>query len=98
MDQVFDLSLWAVLGFILASYSVIGNDSIQTLWELSLQQMKKLIGNGNSLFGATIFSSIVIYCWYTTGGDIAYGRLGRIGYIEPEWYHVMTPAILTCFD
>ena len=35
-----------------------------------------------------------IYCWYTSGGDIAYGRLGRIGYIEPEWYHVMTPAIL----
>ena len=93
MEQLYDLSLWAILGFILASYAVIGNDSIQTLGTF-IAANEKINWKWKFLFGATIFSSIVIYCWYTTGGDIAYGRLGRIGYIEPEWYHVMTPAIL----
>ena len=93
MEQLYDLSLWAILGFILASYSVIGNDSIQTLGTF-IAANEKINWKWKFLFGATIFSSIVIYCWYTSGGDIAYGRLGRIGYVEPEWYHVMTPAIL----
>ena len=93
MDQLYDLSIWAFLGFILASYSVIGNDSIQTLGTF-IAANEKINWKWKFLFGATIFCSIIIYCWYTTGGDIAYGRLGRIDYIEPQWYHVMTPAIL----
>ena len=65
MEQLYDLSLWAILGFILASYSVIGNDSIQTLGTF-IAANEKINWKWKFLFGATIFSSIVIYCWYTS--------------------------------
>ena len=28
------------------------------------------------------------------GGDISYGRLDRIPYIEPQWYHALAPGVL----
>ncbi|MBT3475761.1 hypothetical protein HN460_02340 [bacterium] len=93
MEQLFDLSIWAIIGFMLASYSVIGNDSIQTLGTF-IAANEKINWKWKFMFGALVFCTIVFFCWYTNNGDIAYGRLARIDYIEPRWYHVMAPAIL----
>ena len=32
--------------------------------------------------------------WATNGGDISYGRLNKIPYVEVQWYHAVAPAIL----
>lgn len=84
--------LWTVLGFSLASYTVIANDSIQTLgtWMASNKEIDWKI-----LWGAA--SSVLLFAlWYGFGvhGDISYGRLDKIPYIEPQWYHAAAPAVL----
>ena len=74
--------LWLVIGFGLASYSVIANDSVQTLgtWIAS----NKEHFNWKTLWVAA--SSVLLwaiwYSWFTSGGDISYGRLTQIPYVE----------------
>ena len=87
-------NVWAIVGFLLASYSVIANDSIQTLGTFIASNKESIDWKWLWLFGATIFTLVVVYCWITTGGDIAYGRLARVAYIEPQWYHALAPAVL----
>ena len=89
-----DLNIWALAGFLLASYSVIANDSIQTLGTFIASNKESINWKILWLFGATIFSIVVVYGGITYGGDISYGRLTRIDYIEPQWYHAVAPAIL----
>ena len=36
----------------------------------------------------------LVYGWHTNVGDITYGRLNKIPYIEPQWYHAVAPLIL----
>ena len=88
------VNFWAIAGFLLASYSVIANDSIQTLGTFIASNRESIHWKILWLFGASIFSIVVVYGWLTYGGDISYGRLTRIDYIEPQWYHAVAPAIL----
>lgn len=91
MDQ---LTLWMVIGFLMAAYSVIANDSVQTLgtW----------IASNNERFNYKILwtaaSAVLLwalwYGWYINGGDISYGRLNRIPFQEVKWYHALAPALL----
>jgi len=87
------LTLWAFLGFIFAAYAVIANDSVQTLgtW----------IASNNERFNWKIMwaaaSAVLLWAlWYGyyVYGDISYGRLNRIPYIEVQWYHAMAPLVL----
>lgn len=85
--------LWTCIGFGLATYAVIANDSIQTLgtWIAS----NKNDFDWRVLWAAS--SSVLLFAlWYGWGmlGDISYGRLDKIPYIEPQWYHAMAPAVL----
>jgi hypothetical protein len=88
------VTIWMAIGFFLAAYSVIANDSVQTLgtW----------IASNNEKFKWTTLwagSSIVLlftlwYGWTVNGGDISYGRLTKIPFVEIQWYHALAPAIL----
>jgi len=87
------LTLWAFLGFIFAAYAVIANDSVQTLgtW----------IASNNERFDWKIMwaaaSAVLLWAlWYGyyMYGDISYGRLNRIPFIEVQWYHAMAPLVL----
>jgi len=87
------LTLWAFLGFIFAAYAVIANDSVQTLgtW----------IASNNERFNWKIMwaaaSAVLLWAlWYGfyMYGDISYGRLNKIPYVEPQWYHAMAPLVL----
>lgn len=88
-----NLDLWMLIGFLLASYSVIANDSIQTLgtWIASnkTKNWKYMWGFVSSILLGTIW-----YGWYAYGGDISYGRLGEIPFEGVEWYQALAPAIL----
>lgn len=91
MDVV---SIWMILGFMFAAYSVIANDSVQTLgtWIASNNENY----NWKIMWGA---ASVVLlwalwYGWYSYGGDISYGRLNKIPFQEVQWYHAMAPGVL----
>ena len=89
-----DVTLWMAIGFLLAAYSVIANDSVQTLgtWIASNQGHFKW-------YTMWVAASVVLlwalwYGWYINAGDISYGRLNKIPFKEVQWYHAMAPAIL----
>lgn len=95
-------------GFLLSAYSVIGNDVIQTLGTFLTSNEKKqwwVLW----IFAATILTAVLVYGWYTNGGDVTYGRL--IGdpptntfdnpiYAEPKdipgfgWAYLLPPVVL----
>lgn len=88
MEQVFSL-----LFFLLASYSVIANDSIQTLgtW---MNSNRKVKWYWLASFAALGLVLTVAYSWYAYDGDISYQRLNKIPYVPVQWYHGIAPLIL----
>ena len=86
--------IYTIIGFGLAGWSVIGNDSIQTLGTFIASKEKWF--NWYTLAGAASGSMAITitYGWWKYGGDISYGRLTRIPYQEIQWYHAVAPAIL----
>jgi len=90
-----ELSLiYAIVGFGLAGWSVIGNDSIQTLGTFIASKQKWF--KWYTLAASASFVMILALCWgwYSYDGDISYGRLTRIPYQEIQWYHAVAPGIL----
>lgn len=93
-------------GFIMAGYSVVGNDSIQTLGTF-LSSNEKKPWYVLWLFAGSILTFTLVYGWFQYGGDVSYGRL--IGseakgfslenpkYPVPEnfgWYYLLPPLVL----
>ncbi len=84
-----------ILGFLLAAYSIIANDSIQTLGTF-------IASNSNKpwwllwAFASSVLIAVVLWGWFANGGDPAYGRLEK--FPEPEggiqWYHVVPPLAI----
>ncbi len=87
------LTLWAVIGFLLAAYSVIGNDSVQTLGTF-ISSNKKFKWYYLWIFTASILVFTLSYSWYVNGGDISYGRLNKIPFETVQWYHALAPLLL----
>jgi len=86
--------IYTIIGFALAGYSVIANDSIQTLGTFIASKKKwfKWYTLAGSASAVMIFA--LAWGWYAYDGDISYGRLTRIPYQEIQWYHAVAPAIL----
>ena len=84
-----------VVGFFLAAYSVVANDSIQTLGTFLASQAHRpwwLLW----LFAGGILCAVVCYGWWVNEGDPAYGRLEK--FPPPEggisWLHAIPPLAL----
>ena len=88
------VTLWMAVGFLFAAYSVIANDSVQTLGTWIASNNEKV--NWKIMWGAA--SAVLIwalwYGWYMYGGDISYGRLNKIPFQEIQWYHACAPGLL----
>jgi hypothetical protein len=86
--------IYTIVGFGLAGWSVIANDSIQTLGTFIASKSKWF--KWYILAGAASFAMIVTlsYGWWTNDGDISFGRLTRIPYQKIQWYHAVAPGIL----
>lgn len=82
------------LGFTLAAYSVIGNDTIQTLGTfLSSNERKKWWVLW--LYAGGILTFTLIYGYVTHSGDVSYGRLEKYPMPDPfSWYYILPPIIL----
>ena len=88
------LNIYALIGFALASYSVIANDSVQTLGTFIASNSEKFKWYYLAAAASIILCITLVYGWHTNVGDITYGRLNKIPYIEPQWYHAVAPLIL----
>lgn len=83
------------VGFILAAYSIVANDAIQTLGTF-------LSSNSHRpwwvlwLYACSILVAVLIYGWVVNFGDIAYGRLEK--FPEPPggltWIHIIPPIFI----
>ena len=88
------ITLYALVGFILASYSVIANDSVQTLGTFIASNSQKFKWYYLAGAASLVLCGTLSYGWYVNGGDITFGRLNKIPWVEPQWYHALAPAIL----
>jgi hypothetical protein len=95
-------------GFVLAAYSVVGNDAIQTLGTF-LASNEKRPWWVLALFASLILTAVLVYGWYINNGDVSYGRLigdpGANGFDNPTykepanipefgWPYLLPPLIL----
>lgn len=82
-----------IIWFLLTAYSIVANDSMQTLWTFMASNKKVkwqyLWIAASSVLVATLVYSFVAYSW-----DISYWRLEKIPYVAIEWYHLIPPIIL----
>lgn len=85
--------IWMLIGFLLASYSVIANDSVQTLGTFIASNNKT---KWYYLWGfiSTILVITLSISYFSSGGDISSGRLEKIPFIQIEWYHALAPLAL----
>ena len=88
------LTLWMGVGFLLAAYSVIANDSVQTLGTWIASNNERFHWKTLWLSASAVLLWALWYGWTVNGGDISYGRLNRIPWQEVKWYHAMAPALL----
>ena len=89
------VAMW--FGFVLAAYSAVSNDSIQTIGTF-------IASNAHRrwyvlwLYIGTIFLITVIYGWYVNDGDVSYGRLlaresdGSLSYPQPDQFNFLQIA------
>ena len=87
--------VFMVIGFTLAAYSVVSNDSIQTLGTF-------LAANAHRkwwqlwIFTSSILVIVLLYGWVVNDGDPSYGRLTK--FPEPadgiSWLHIAAPFTL----
>ncbi|MDA7763615.1 hypothetical protein N8903_01445 [Pelagibacterales bacterium] len=85
--------IYMVIGFTLAAYSVVANDSVQTLGTFIASNSDKfkwyiLAGAASLVLCLTLLNG-----WYFHG-DISYGRLNKIPFQEIKWYHAAAPGFL----
>ena len=91
----FDTNLiWMVLAFLLSGYSIVGNDSIQTLGTF-------LSSNSHRpwwllwIYAGSILTVVLFYGYFVVG-DVSYERLAKFDWPEGgiAWYYVIPPLVL----
>lgn len=83
-----------IVGFTIASYSIVGNDAIQTLGTF-LSSNEKRPWWVLWLFASGIMTAVLLYGWFTGDGDPAWGRLEKYPLPDPfSWLYVLPPLVL----
>jgi len=89
-------TVFGAVGFLLAAFAVIGNDSAQTLGTFISSNKKKTDWRLMWIFTSVILGATLLYGWGQ--GDIAFGRLNKIPLPEQfQWYHAAAPMLLLGF-
>jgi hypothetical protein len=88
------LTVWSLIGFLLAAYAVIANDSVQTLGTWMASNNERFNYKTLWIAASAVLLATLWYGWSVNGGDISYGRLNKIPWQEVQWYHALAPAIL----
>ena len=86
--------IYAFIGFMLAAYAVIGNDSVQTLGTFIASNIRVFKWYWLWIAASVVLAFTLTYGWYVNDGDISYGRLDKIPPVQIQWYHAAAPAVL----
>ncbi|QDV45089.1 Phosphate-binding protein PstS 1 precursor [Stieleria neptunia] len=85
----------AITGFLLAAYSIVANDAIQTLGTFLSSNAKRpwwVLW----AFACTVLMIVFVYGWLSNDGDVAFGRLSK--FPEPAggltWLHIIPPLVI----
>ena len=78
------ISFLSTIGFILAGYSVIANDSVQTLGTWIASNKEKFKWTTLWAAASSVLVATLLYGWYAHGGDISFGRLDKIPFQEVQ--------------
>lgn len=90
------ISIWAMLGFALAAYAVVGNDALQTLGTF-ISSNQKLPWWALFLFASTVLVVVFAIGYIQFDGDPSWGRLSnakKYPEFDAQWYHVVPAAAL----
>ncbi|PCI56002.1 MAG: hypothetical protein COB36_04195 [Alphaproteobacteria bacterium] len=87
-------TIYAIVGFLLAAYAVVGNDAVQTLGTFIASNEKAVKWYWLWAAASLVLVITLTYGWIINDGDIAFGRLSKIPPIEVQWYHAAAPLIL----
>lgn len=91
MDSTLIIS-W--VGFMLAGYSVVGNDSIQTLGTF-LSSNEQRPWYVLWLFAGSLLTASLLYSWYYYAGDVSYARLEKYPFPDSfGWTYLLPPLTL----
>ena len=85
--------IYTIIGFFLAAYSVIANDSVQTLGTF-MASNQRFKWYWLATAASAVLAFTLIYGWSVNDGDITFGRLNKIPYQTIQWYHAGAPLIL----
>ena len=86
------LAMW--FGFLVAGYSAISNDSVQTLGTF-LSSNKKVPWYYLWAFIGGILVITILYGWYSHSGDVSYGRLNKIPQpLDFNFFQLLAPVTL----
>jgi len=86
--------IFMIVGFSIASYSIVGNDAIQTLGTF-LASNEKRPWWVLWLFASGIMAAVLIGGWWMYDGDPAWERLGRYPMPQPfSWLYIVPPIAL----
>lgn len=89
------IELFAIIGFLLAAYSAVANDAIQTLGTF-LSSNSKRPWWVLWLFAGSIVVLVMLKGYFLESGDIAFDRLDTIPFPADgvKWWHVVPPLFL----
>lgn len=82
-----------LVGFLLATYSVLGNDCVQTLGTFMASNSNRFKWYTLWLSASVVMVATMFYGWYFLN-DISFGRLNKFPEITIEWYHALAPLAL----
>ena len=96
MSAFMDVNIWMIVGFLLAAYSVVANDSLQTLGTYISSNKKRTPKVVQMLFICTVTIVVLMMGWFLKDGDPAWGRLSVPGKEFPlpepfNWVYVLPP-------
>ena len=86
--------IYMIVGFTLAAYSVIANDSVQTLGTFIASNSDNFKWYVLAGAASVVLCLTLLNGWYFNEGDISYGRLNQIPFQEIKWYHAAAPGFL----
>jgi hypothetical protein len=81
------------LGFLLAAYAVVGNDSLQSLGPFLAGNRGRVPRPWQALFLCAVLCTVLLLGWRTGQGDPAWGRLAAVGPPEPFGWPDLLPAV-----
>ena len=87
-----DVNIWMIVGFLLAAYSVVANDSLQTLGTYISSNKTRTPQVVQMSFICTVTVIVLMLGFLLNNGDPAWGRLETFELPDPfGWVYVIPP-------